>query len=133
VFSKLANAQWFLYNWTLSPDGSIVAMAKKHRVETNPQIRLVPVGSGYERFLTLPQPAGILSIDFGADGHSIWAITGSADGTHNLLSVDLNGKVKTMLQETQKSIGWVIPSPNGRRIAFWESGDSSNAWLLSGF
>jgi len=41
--------------------------------------------------------------------------------------------VKTMLQETQKSIGWAIPSPNGRRIAFWESGDSSNAWLLKGF
>jgi Tol biopolymer transport system component/DNA-binding winged helix-turn-helix (wHTH) protein len=133
VFSHMPKAPWFHYNWTLSPDGTVVAMAKRGHIDTNPQIRLVPTGRGTERYLTLPQPAGIYSIDFAADGRSVWTITGSADGTQALVSVDLNGKVKTMLQETQKSIGWAIPSPNGKRIAFWESGDTSNAWLLRGF
>jgi Tol biopolymer transport system component/DNA-binding winged helix-turn-helix (wHTH) protein len=133
VFSEMRDAQWFLYNWTLSPDGSVVAMAKKHHIDANPQIRLVPIGRGTARFLTLPQPAGIQSIDFAADGRSIWTITGTADGTQALVNVDLTGKVKTMLQETQKTIGWAIPSPNGKRIAFWESGNTSNAWLLRGF
>ena len=127
------DAQWFAYNWTLSPDGSVVAMAKKHNVDAKPQIRLVPVSRAPEHFLTLNEPAGILSIDFAADGRSIWTITRTADGTQALVSVDLNGRSKTMLQETQKSIGWAIPSPNGKRIAFWESGDTSNAWLLRGF
>jgi Tol biopolymer transport system component/DNA-binding winged helix-turn-helix (wHTH) protein len=133
VFRKMNDAQWFASNWTLSPDGSVVAMAKKHHIDANPQIRLVPIGRGAERFLTLPQPAGIQSIDFSADGRSIWTITHTADGTVSLVSVDLSGKVKTMLQETQKTIGWAIPSPNGKRIAFWESGDTANAWLLKGF
>jgi Tol biopolymer transport system component/DNA-binding winged helix-turn-helix (wHTH) protein len=133
VFTEMRDAQWFLYNWTLSPDGSVVALAKKHHIDSNPQIRLVPIGRGTERFLTLSQPVGIHSIDFAADGRSIWVIAGSADGSQSLLNVELGGKVKTMLQETQKTIGWAIPSPNGKRIAFWESGDSSNAWILHGF
>jgi hypothetical protein len=47
--------------------------------------------------------------------------------------VDLHGRAKPLLQDMQKEVGWAIPSPDGRRIAFWQAGGSSNAWLLQGF
>jgi hypothetical protein len=38
-----------------------------------------------------------------------------------------------VFQDTEKDVGWAIPSPDGRRIALWEASRSSNAWLLQGF
>jgi hypothetical protein len=38
-----------------------------------------------------------------------------------------------MFQDADKDVGWAIPSPDGRYIAFWEAGGSANAWVLQGF
>jgi hypothetical protein len=50
-----------------------------------------------------------------------------------LLSVDLHGKARAVLEESEKDLGWAIPSPDGRHLAIWEASGSSNAWLLEGF
>jgi hypothetical protein len=59
----------------------------------------------------------------------VWA----ADDTQMMLSVDLHGKARQVLQENEKDLGWAIPSPDGRHVAIWEASGSSNAWLLEGF
>jgi hypothetical protein len=50
-----------------------------------------------------------------------------------LLNIDLRGRVHQLFQDPDKDIGWAIPSPDGRHIAFWEASGSSNAWVLKGF
>jgi hypothetical protein len=31
------------------------------------------------------------------------------------------------------TIGWAIPAPDGRHLALWKAGGSSNVWMLEGF
>jgi Tol biopolymer transport system component len=125
--------EWYLYNWTLSPDGSTLAMAKKQRLPGRADIRLLRVAGGKERVLTLQGWTAIASLDWAADGHSIWVTATSPTGVQTLLSVDLHGKAKPALQESEKDLGWAIPSPDGRHLAIWEASGNSNAWLIDGF
>jgi Tol biopolymer transport system component/DNA-binding winged helix-turn-helix (wHTH) protein len=131
--ATIKGAEWYLYNWTLSPDGSTLALAKKHRLPGAADIRLLPVAGGKERVLTLRDWTAISSLDWAAEGRSIWVIASSPSGTQTLLNVDLHGKAKPVLQETEKGLGWAIPSPDGRHVAIWEASGNSNVWLLDGF
>ncbi len=123
------------YNWTLSPDGSTVAIADWRRGPAPSEILLVSLRGRASRTLTLADWAGISSIDWAADGRSIWVSAIRGSGEQALLSVDLQGQGRAIpvLRDLQRDVGWAIPSPDGRRIAFWEAGGSSNAWLLRGF
>jgi len=121
------------YNWTLSPDGSTVAIADWRRGSGPSEILLISLKGRATRTLSLAEWAGISSIDWAADGRAIWTSAVKASGEQALLSVDLRGRATLLLQDTQRDVGWAIPSPDGRRIAFWEAGGSSNAWLLRGF
>jgi Tol biopolymer transport system component/DNA-binding winged helix-turn-helix (wHTH) protein len=131
--TRIEGPEWYLLNWTLSPDGSTLAMAKKHRVPGPAVIRLYTMANGSERTLTLKDWSGIASLDWAGDGRSIWASASSLTGMRTLLNVDLHGKAKAMLQEREKQLGWAIPSADGRHLAIWISSGSSNAWLLEGF
>ncbi|HEY6267436.1 MAG TPA: winged helix-turn-helix domain-containing protein [Candidatus Acidoferrum sp.] len=131
--TKIEGPDWYLQNWTLSPDGSTIAMAKKHRVPGPAAIRLFSVADGSERTLTLKSWSGIACLDWAANGRSIWVSASSPAGMQALLSVDLHGQAKAMLQEPEKQLGWAIPSADGRHLAIWQSSGSSNAWLLEGF
>jgi len=133
LLMQIEGPEWYLLNWTLSPDGSTLAMAKKRRVPGPAAIRLFTLAGGRERTLTLRNWSGIATLDWAADGRSIWASASSLTGMQTLLSVDLHGKAKAMLQEPEKQLGWAIPSADGRHLAIWVSSGSSNAWLLEGF
>ena len=133
LLTQIEGPEWYLQNWTLSPDGSTLAMSKKHRVPGPASIRLFPVAGGNERTITLENWSGISSLDWAAEGRSIWVSASSPTGTRTLLNVDLHGKAKAVLQEPEKALGWAIPSPDGRHLAIWEASGNSNAWLLEGF
>jgi len=121
------------YNWSLSPDGSTIAVADWRRGPAPSEILLLSLRGHAPRKLALADWAGISSIDWAADGRNIWTSAIRASGEQALLSVDLQGRATLLLQDLQRDVGWAIPSPDGRRIAFWEAGGSSNAWLLRGF
>jgi len=131
--TSIEGSEWYLYNWTLSPDGSTLALAKKHRLPEPADIRLLPVAGGKERVLALRDWTAISSLDWAADGRSLWVSASSPAGTQTLLNVDLHGKAKPVLQESEKDLGWAIPSPDGRHVALWEASSSANVWLLDGF
>ncbi len=131
--TRLEGSDWYLYNWTLSPDGSTLALAKYQRLPGPADIRLLRIVGGKERALTLKDWTAISSLDWAADGRSIWVTASSPAGIQTLLHVGLHGKAKPVLQEPEKYLGWAIPSPDGRHVALWESSSSSNAWLLDGF
>ena len=120
-------------NWSLAPDGTTLAVSRWQAAQFPAEIRLFSLRDGAMRALPLPEWAAIGGVDWSADGRSVWASAQSPTGTRALLNVDLRGHARPLLRDAQKQIGWAIPSPDGRRIAFWEAGGSSNAWLLQGF
>ncbi len=132
-FTRIEDPEWYYHNWTLSPDGSTLAISKKHRTQEQASIRLLPVAGGTERTISFQPWFGVTYIDWAADGRSLWVRASSPAGTETLLNVDLHGKAKPVLEESEMELGWAIPSPDGRHVAIWEASSSSNAWLLEDF
>ena len=117
------------YNWSLSPDGQTIALAQWRR----PEIQLLSTRSGKSRTLKLQSDRGVSSLDWASDSQSMWASSSNFTGTQAMLNIDLRGRVRQVFQDPDRDIGWAIPSPDGRRIALWEAGGSSNAWVVKGF
>jgi len=121
------------FNWTLSGDGSMLALAAWRQGQVPGEIQIFSVASGKQRTLTLAGWTRITSIDWAANSRSIWVSASDSSSTQALLKVDLHGNAIPMLQDAQRDMGWAIPSPDGRQVALWEASGSSNVWLLEGF
>ena len=121
-------------NWSLSPDGKSLAFPSD--LQSEPSITLFSLADAKERLIPLPGWDRIYQLDWSADGHSIWVGTFRVSkerilfGTTALVKVELSGKVTSMLQDSQMIVGWAIPSPDGSKLAIWESKGNSNVWLL---
>jgi hypothetical protein len=127
---RIQDASSYAYNWTLSPDGKILATGKGKILQREPSITFTSVEDGSKRTVTAQAWAGINSIDFAADGRSVWASAFTNTGKWALLSIDLQGRTKTMLEDAQMAIGWAIPSPDGKHLALWRANGGSNVWML---
>jgi hypothetical protein len=130
---QFAQSSDLKFNWTLSGDGSMLAIAAWRNAQQPGEIQIFSIGTGKQRILKLNGFTRVGGIDWGADSRSIWANASDLSGIQTLLRVELNGKVIPMLQDAQKEMGWAIPAPDGKKIAIWQASGSSNAWLLQGF
>jgi Tol biopolymer transport system component/DNA-binding winged helix-turn-helix (wHTH) protein len=129
-----ASPEWEGYNWTLSPDGKVLALSKgKMHVSTGADIRLVPLEGGAEKVLRVTEWAGLSTIDWAADGKSLWASARLRGETRTLVNIDLQGHTKSVLEEKTPHVGWAIPSRDGKRLAILEAAGDSNVWLMEGF
>lgn len=90
-FTRIVDPEWYLHNWTLSPDGSTLALSKKHRTQEPAIIRLLPVAGGTERTISFQPWSGVAYIDWAADGRSLWVRASSPAGTQTLLNVAWKG------------------------------------------
>ena len=121
------------FNWSLSPDGQMLVTAKRVGIQEQPAIRIVPLGNGAEATIPVPGYAGIGSIDWAADSKSVWATGYNSDTGKTLINVSLTGKVRRLLKETEMTLGWAIPSPDGKHLAIWKAHGDSNVWMLENF
>ena len=129
---RIQDESSYAYNWTLSPDGKILATGKGKILQREPSINFTSVADGSKRTVTAQAWAGINTIDFAADGRSVWASAYTNTGKWALLNIDLQGHTKTMLEDSQMAIGWAIPAPDGKHLAFWKARGTSNVWMLEG-
>lgn len=127
---RTSEPEWQYFNWTLSPDGRTLALAKKMRASTQGEIRLVPTRGGAERLIKVNDWGRLATIDWAADGKSFWASAARHGETTALINIDLQGRAKAVLQETKPYVGWAIPSQDGKHLAIWEATGGSNAWML---
>lgn len=123
----------YLYNWSLSQDGSMLAMAKKADIAVQPEIRLHSLSDGKERTIKLSVWSGISALDWAADGKTLWVSASTTTGTNGLLNVDLQGRVRPMWEQTKMAVGWAIPSPDGRYLALWQADGNANVWMIENF
>ena len=119
----------YKYNWSLSPDGSTIASA----VWRGDQIQFHSTKDFSTRTVTVQGWTRIATIDWAADGKSFWVSSSTPASAQVLLNIDLHGKIRPILKDADKDIGWAIPSPDGRHVALWESSSSANAWSIRGF
>ena len=140
--AAIQESDFYSFNWSLSPDGKLLAFSRKFGIQGEPAIRLFSLVDAKERRIPLPGWAEITTLDWSADGNSLWstAFTSettsslkssgfNATGEWTLLKVDLSGKVIPMLRDSKMNLGWAIPSPDGRKVAFWKATGASNVWL----
>ena len=86
-------ARPYFFNWSLSPDGSMLAMAKKMDIAVRPEIRLLTLKDNKERIIKLTAWSGVSALDWAADGKNLWVSASTTTGTNGLLNVDLQGRV----------------------------------------
>jgi hypothetical protein len=99
-------------------------------VQKDPSISFFSLEDGSKRTVTVQAWAGISSIDFAADSRSMWAPAYTNTGKWALLNIDLQGRTRKMLEDTQMTIGWAIPAPDGKHLALWKARGTSNVWML---
>jgi hypothetical protein len=114
------------YNWSLSPDGSELAITKA-KAEKSTRIHLVPLRGSGERWIEFATPT--TSLDWAADGRSLWAPS-AADEENELLNIDLQGHVRTVWRPRKKTVGWAIPSRDGKSLALYVGSTSANVWMM---
>jgi Tol biopolymer transport system component len=132
-FFRTSEPGWQDYNWTLSPDGKSLALCKQARVSQDATIRLLSASNGSEQVIRIKEWAGIVAIDWAADGKSFWASAMLRGDKRALVNIDLKGNVKTIVAGEKPYIGWAIPSRDGNHLAMWQSTGGSNVWMLDGF
>jgi len=130
---KISDPEWSLYNWTLSPDGALLALAKKLRAQDEAEIQIMSLRGGSTRKIALKEWRSVRAIDWAADSKSIWTCASPREGEEVIVNVDLQGHVKPAVKEPSPYIGWAIPSQDGKRLAIWEASGASNVWMLENF
>jgi Tol biopolymer transport system component len=125
------------YNWSLSPNGTMLAMAKGKVGDESASIRIVSLNGGGERWLRLENQLGLISLDWAADGKSLWAASAGDEGNsllfdeaNSLLNIDLQRNVREAWRPKRMVVGWAIPSRDGRYLALQVGSGSANAWML---
>jgi Tol biopolymer transport system component/DNA-binding winged helix-turn-helix (wHTH) protein len=132
-FFRVKDPRWQQNNWTLSPDGKLLALCLDDRVALDTRIRLIPTDGDGERAIVLNDWVGIHAIDWAADGKSFWASATLRGETGALVNIDMQGNFRPVLQDGKPYVGWGIQSRDGRHIAIWQATGGSNVWMLEGF
>jgi len=118
-----------LYNWSLSPDGTLLATAKGKWGAEDVQVHLVSLKGSPDRWIRVEGWPGLASLDWAADSKSLWAAT-VGDKENALLRIDLQGTVHTVWRPKKVRVGWAIPSRDGKSLGLDVNSTSANVWML---
>jgi len=122
------------HQFSLSPDGERIALLteKEHR----PTIRLLTIADHKWRELSLEPGSNTGDLTWTADGKGFF-VTASQLRWHNrgaVLYVTLAGKTNPLpLTSDFLNIRNLLPSPDGKFLAFEALGYDSNVWILDNF
>ncbi|MBZ5684161.1 MAG: winged helix-turn-helix domain-containing protein [Acidobacteriia bacterium] len=118
-----------LFNWSLSPDGTMLAIAKGKWGNVEPRISLFSLNGAPERSLTIRGWPGIMALDWAADSKSLWATT-PGDKENTLLRIDLQGNARAVWHPKNVTVNWAIPSRDGKYLALHVHSSSANVSML---
>jgi Tol biopolymer transport system component/DNA-binding winged helix-turn-helix (wHTH) protein len=123
--------------WSLSPNGRYLASPKSAGPYQPSGVRILDLTGGTERDISLSGLLLIMGMEWASDSRSLWLggyMGRRSGGTRSgLVSVDLTGRVRTILEGSSMAIWFAVPSPDGRRVAVLAHTDDSNVSLLENF
>jgi Tol biopolymer transport system component len=123
-------------NWTISPDGSRIAMTG---VDPEGGIEVRSLAGEVERRIEIKDWPNPLAVDWSADGTSLWVshfgLIASPSGPigATLLRVDLDGHAQPLWETRGGRYTWGISSPDGRYLAIRGAASERNAWMIENF
>jgi hypothetical protein len=123
-----------LPQWSLSPDGTKIAMVETGRESS--EIRILSLED--HRIMSLPvlqwKWKYLTNINWAADGKRLFAITLS-DSSSALISIDSAGRLAILYEvdPRQAWIGGPIASPDGRSLAFTKRTYMSDLVVIENF
>ena len=117
------------FDWSLSPDGSKLAIA----TDFNNEVRVLDLRSKQISSIHPGLPVtGINRVSWSSDGKSL-IVTGAGNaGIFFLANVDLSGRTHVLL-ESKTWFYYPRPSPDGKRIAYMQNVSEANVTLLEHF
>jgi len=117
------------YEWTFSPDGRTIALAK----HPDEYIRLIPLNGQSGRVIQVKGWHHFRHITFDADGKGFFASHPSRRGAV-LLHINLDGGAKVLWEVAGYNVNVrALPSPDGRRLALRGSLVEDNVWMMENF
>jgi Tol biopolymer transport system component len=116
-------------NFSISPDGSHIAVASIDQLRG--QVRLLDLRIGTERNLQLPQGSLTDGFRWTADGNALVAHIQTTE--QHIVRIDLDGKIRILIQRPHEWVGGPCPSPDGRHLAYEQWTFNNNVWLLENF
>jgi hypothetical protein len=117
------------WNWSLSPDGSKLAMfPDQHR------IRFVSIVSGAAHDVTVKNWP-VYNGDWAPNNETVLSPSRAPDGLPVILEIDQQGKAKVVLQGSRSiGFGFMIESPDARHALVLEViPTDNNAWIVNDF
>lgn len=118
-------------SWDLSADGTHIAVTGS--VGLRNKIRLVDLKQHTQRDLMLPPEVGFGSIGWSSDGRALYGAGQRGVSEYFILWLDLSGKSKVIVSKGLPYYFAVVPSPDGRFLAYTQQTAESNASLLENF
>src|SRR5260370_11111072 len=119
-----------LYNWMPSPDGSRIIFMYYNPLEGH--IRLLSLKGESERDIVVKAWSGFNSVDWAADGKSLF-VSSQSPTSSTLLHVDLEGHAIPLWDQRGSWRTWAIAAPNGRELAIQGTTSGSNVWMIENF
>jgi len=118
-------------NWSLSPDGSQLAIIL-YRPDQG-IIHLRSTSDNTNRELVVKGRVGLVTADWAADGNTLFVTTMDSERKTALFNVKLDGSNYLLLKDDHDSIEWAFPSPDGKLLAINKFTGITNVWSLANF
>jgi Tol biopolymer transport system component/DNA-binding winged helix-turn-helix (wHTH) protein len=118
-------------NWSLSPDGSQLAIIL-YRPDQG-IIHLRSTSDNTNRDVVVKGRVGLVTADWAADGNTIFVTSMDRERKTALFNVELDGSNHLLLKDDKDSIEWAVPSPDGKLLAINEYAGTTNVWSLANF
>ncbi len=130
--AKAVVRPFFGWDWDVSPDGSRLALIGSAGHDF--RIDLLNFSDSTWHETPLERPLGLLgSIAWAADGKGFF-LTSWQNNSNDLLHVTLAGKIEPLIRNGyRQGIGKLLPSPDGKYLAYQGNTTDSNVWMLENF
>jgi DNA-binding winged helix-turn-helix (wHTH) protein/Tol biopolymer transport system component len=121
------------FNWILAPDGTHAAWATQPDASGKISIRILTISNGSTGDIAVPGWADLYGVDWAADSRSLWVAARNSAGSSAILHVLTSGKIIRALDFKHQNLDWIIPSPDGRRLAIVLEMNRSNVSVIDNF
>jgi eukaryotic-like serine/threonine-protein kinase len=131
IGQELARTSWLeslLWDWDISPDGKLVAVPNHD--SRSARVRVIALSgnssTAKEHELTLPGLANISGLTWSADGRG-WFVAVDTPVGRRIVYCDREARLHSLGDIN----GWIVPAPDGKRVAYLNTLLETNAWIAA--